>query len=103
MAQASSLPAWANGFESDSIMEQARTEFIDRLSNSDDLVESLQQVYEGHRLINVRRLAAYGLLELGIANTLQLGFWIIEIIEHSGIRMFDCCKNITIAIWLVVV
>ena len=68
MAQASSLPAWANGFESDSIMEQARTEFIDRLSDSDDLIESLQQVYEAHRLINVRRLAAYGLLELGIAN-----------------------------------
>ena len=68
MTQASNFPDWANGFESDSIMEEARTAFVDRLSTSDDLVESLQQVYEAHRLINVRRLAAYGLLELGIAN-----------------------------------
>ena len=66
----SGLPLWVKGFESDSIMEEARAAFIDGLADSDELTQSLQQIYETHRLINVRRLAAYGLMEMGVTNAL---------------------------------
>jgi len=66
----SGFPSWVKGFESDSIMEEARAALTDRLAGSDDLMASLQQIYETHRLINVRRLAAYGLMELGVINPL---------------------------------
>ncbi len=66
----SGLPLWVKGFESDSIMEEARAAFIDGLADSDELTQSLQQIYETHRLINVRRLAAYGLMEMGFINAL---------------------------------
>ncbi|MEC9095024.1 MAG: hypothetical protein VX776_00245, partial [Planctomycetota bacterium] len=62
------FPRWATGVESNSIMKEARIALIHQLSKSDNLQEALQQAYESHRLINVRRLAAYGLLEMGSAN-----------------------------------
>ena len=64
----SGLPLWVKGFESDSIMEEARAALTEELAGSDDLMESLQHIYETHRLINVRRLAAYSLMELGVIN-----------------------------------
>ena len=66
----SDLPLWVKGFESDPIMEEARAALTDGLAGSDDLLESLQQIYETHRLMNVRRLAAYSLMELGVVNAL---------------------------------
>lgn len=68
--RASGLPLWARGFESDSIMEEARAALTDGLADGDELTQSLQQIYETHRLINVRRLAAYGLMEMGVINAL---------------------------------
>ena len=66
----SGLPLWVKGFESDSIMEEARAAFIDGLADSDELTQSLQQIYETHRVINVRRLAAYGIMEMGVTNAM---------------------------------
>ena len=62
------FPQWVIGFESNSIMKEAREAFNEQFSNAEDPVEALQEIFESHRLINVRRLAAYGLLEMGIAN-----------------------------------
>ncbi len=62
------LPIWVSASNTDSIMQEARQAYIQELAGSDDLVTKLQQLYEGHRLINVRRLAAYSLLELGDAS-----------------------------------
>ncbi len=68
VTRVSSMPGWVTGAASDSILQEARAELSVQLSGSEDLAEVLQQVYESHRLINVRRLAAYGLMELGNAN-----------------------------------
>ena len=62
------LPTWGSASNTDSIMQEARQAYIQELTGSDNLVTQLQQLYEGHRLINVRRLAAYSLLELGDAS-----------------------------------
>ncbi|HCA51207.1 MAG TPA: hypothetical protein DEP12_12465, partial [Planctomycetaceae bacterium] len=62
------LPTWGSASNTDSIMQEARQAYIQELAGSDNLVTQLQQLYEGHRLINVRRLAAYSLLELGDAS-----------------------------------
>ncbi len=61
------LPEWATDGPSDSIMSEAQAAFIESIVEGDDFVQQLQRIYESHRLVNVRRLAAYSLMELGDA------------------------------------